>query len=199
MGAVLREASAAQQILNESTIIGTAVTEATTTATEGEFAAKLMSKAASLGEKDATVGLIATKLVEAQTKGIVNAASILEIEKETGVSAAKIADIAATMGLTVANQGLLASLLPLLAAAGPFILAFAAIGGILAAIVYSVIKADEHFHEFDIAVENAGKKVDEANTYLKEAKEEISEVSSALEKIKSSDDAFDGLQQGTLE
>ena len=104
-----------------------------------------------------------------------------------------------THGLATAFKSLWITMVPLLVAAAPYIAAIAGIGLAIWGIVKAVQAADEHFHEFDIAVEEAGKKVDEANAYLKQAKEEISEVSTALEKIKSSDDAFDGLQQGTLE
>ena len=142
---------------------------------------------------------IREKIKLAAVEGTLTEEQIAQLSAETGLSAAKIIDIAATEGLTVAMGQLGVAVWTALAPMLPFIAAAAAVGLVVWGIIEAVRAADAEFHAFDIAVDQAGETLDQAKAKFKEAQQGLTDVKNALDKIKNSDDTFDGLTAGTLE
>ena len=192
------ETAASQQILTAIELEGEAANAAITAAEEAQTFAVLQARGAKILEKDASLENVVAALAEAGSKGTVTAATITQIAEEEGVTVAKVADTAATMGLTIANEGLLASLWSLVAAAAPFIAIAAAIGGSIGLIVYLVGQAEESFHRFDAAVEQANQKVQIATEGYENAAASVNDLNSALKDLENAN-PFEGLTRGTQE
>ena len=147
-----------------------------------------------------------TSKLFANGKKEVSRSTVAAIAALTGQKAAVIEAEIAEAGGTVATRTfatafkeLAASVLAAMAPMAPFIAIAAAIGGTIALVAISIKKAHDEYYRFDIALEKAKDSLTAANEQLDITKDNLEEVTQALDKIQKVEDTFDGLTRGTTE
>ena len=75
----------------------------------------------------------------------------------------------------------------------------AAVAAGIAALILVIKAIHDWVHRYDIALEKANENLKTAQENTNRAQTALSELKSGLEQIKNSDDAFDGLKEGTIE